>query len=48
MEEIPKWYDAHLEDYQKVAFIKSRAEYEKLYQRSIEDPGGFWAEQAQA
>ena len=48
MEETPRWYDAHLEDFQKVAFIKSREEYDQLYRRSIEDPDGFWAEQAKA
>ena len=29
------------------AHIKSLAEYEALYKRSIEDPEGFWAEAAQ-
>ncbi len=29
------------------ARIKSLAEYEKMYKRSIEDPDGFWAEQAE-
>jgi len=47
MEETPRWYDAHLEEYQKVAFVKSRQDYEALYRRSIEDPEGFWSEQAQ-
>jgi acetyl-CoA synthetase len=28
------------------AHVKSRAEYEALYRRSIDDPEGFWAEQA--
>ncbi|MBW2557268.1 MAG: acetate--CoA ligase [Deltaproteobacteria bacterium] len=28
------------------AYIKSRAEYDKLYKRSIEDPEGFWGEVA--
>ncbi|MEM7154577.1 MAG: acetate--CoA ligase [Myxococcota bacterium] len=28
------------------ARVKSREEYEQLYRRSIEDPEGFWAEQA--
>lgn len=46
MEETPKWYDAHLDDYRKVAFVKTSEEYEALYKRSIEDPEGFWAEQA--
>jgi acetyl-CoA synthetase len=30
------------------AHVKSRAEYEALYRRSIDDPEGFWAEQARA
>ena len=48
MNETSKEYDAHLEDYQKVAYIKNREEYDQLYKRSIEDPEGFWAEQAKA
>jgi acetyl-CoA synthetase len=28
------------------AYVKSFAEYEEIYKRSIEDPGGFWAEMA--
>jgi acetyl-CoA synthetase len=42
----PKWYDAHLKAFQKEAFIRNREEYESLYRRSIDDPEGFWAEQA--
>jgi acetyl-CoA synthetase len=48
MDDTPKKYDAHLEDYQKIAYIKSREEYDQLYKRSIEDPESFWAEQANA
>jgi len=29
------------------AYIKSMAEYEALYKRSVEDPEGFWAEIAE-
>jgi acetyl-CoA synthetase len=29
------------------AYIKSMAEYKKIYRRSIEDPQGFWAEMAE-
>ena len=29
------------------AHIKSMAEYEKLYKKSVEDPDGFWAEMAE-
>ncbi|MCX5851491.1 MAG: acetate--CoA ligase, partial [Deltaproteobacteria bacterium] len=32
------------ESVRKGAYIKSRAEYEKIYKRSIEDPDGFWGE----
>ncbi len=47
MSDAPKWYDAHLEDFQKDAHVKSNEEYEAQYRRSIEDPDGFWAEQAE-
>jgi len=46
MTETPKWYDAHLEEYQKVAYVRSREEYDALYRQSIEDPDLFWGEQA--
>jgi acetyl-CoA synthetase len=36
------------EAFAKQALIASRAEYDALYRRSMEDPEGFWAEQAQA
>ena len=29
------------------AYIKSMEEYEVMYKRSVEDPEGFWAEQAE-
>ncbi len=35
------------EEFSKMAHIKSMAEYEELYRRSIEDPEGFWAEMAE-
>ena len=47
MENTPKWYDTHLSEYQKTAYINSRETYDALYQRSIQDPEGFWAEQAE-
>jgi acetyl-CoA synthetase len=47
MKDTQKWYDAHLETYQKEAHVKGRAEYDALYKRSIQDPEGFWAEQAE-
>lgn len=46
MSDLPKWYDAHLEEFQQNAHIKNKEEYAALYKRSIEDPDGFWAEQA--
>jgi acetyl-CoA synthetase len=46
METAPKWYDTHLEEYRKVAYIKSMEEYEKLYKRSLEDVDNFWGEMA--
>ncbi len=39
-------YDAHLEEYRNIAFINSWEQYKELYERSISDPEGFWAEQA--
>jgi acetyl-CoA synthetase len=46
MSDPPKWYDIHLPEFQKIAYIKSRDEYNDLYDRSIQDPDGFWSEQA--
>jgi len=46
MSDTPKWYDVHLPEFQKIAYIKSVDEYQALYKRSIEDPAGFWSEQA--
>ena len=34
-------------EFAKNAHIKSFEEYEKLYKRSVDDPEGFWAEQAE-
>ncbi len=47
MSDLPKWYDAHLQDFQKDAHVRSKEEYEAQYKRSIEDPEGFWGEQAE-
>ena len=33
-------------EFAKKAWIKSEAEYEKMYRASVEDPGKFWAEAA--
>jgi len=35
------------EEAQKRAYIKSLEEYKQIYQRSIDDPEGFWAEMAE-
>jgi acetyl-CoA synthetase len=36
------------EGFSSAAHLKSLAEYEALYRRSVVDPDGFWSEQAQA
>ena len=41
-----KWYDAHLEEFQKTAYVKGMAEYEAMHRRSLQDPEGFWGEKA--
>ena len=46
MENATKWYDAHLEEYRKIAYIKSMEEYQELYRRSLEDVDKFWGEAA--
>lgn len=46
MDNAPKWYDAHLDDYRKIAHVRSREQYEKMYKRSLEDTDNFWMEQA--
>jgi acetyl-CoA synthetase len=46
MIDTPKWYEAHLSKFREIAYVKSMAEYEDLYKRSLEDPDGFWSEQA--
>ncbi|MBU2550973.1 MAG: acetate--CoA ligase [Proteobacteria bacterium] len=42
MEKPPKWYDAHLDEYRKVAYINSRAQYDEMYRQSLENPDAFW------
>src|SRR5512135_1217029 len=34
-------------EFSEKAHIKSLADYEKMYRRSVEDPDGFWAEMAE-
>mmetsp|Transcript_12191 Transcript_12191/g.34386 ORF Transcript_12191/g.34386 Transcript_12191/m.34386 type:complete len:665 (+) Transcript_12191:66-2060(+) len=36
------------ESFKGRAWIDGRAQYEEMYQRSVEDPEGFWAEQAES
>jgi acetyl-CoA synthetase len=46
MENTPKWYDQHLEEYRKVAYINSLEQYEDMYKRSLEDVDNFWGDAA--
>ena len=46
MVDTPKWYDLHLPKFQEIAYVKSMDEYQDLYKRSLDDPDGFWSEQA--
>ncbi len=39
-------HEAHLKAYRRTAQIRDEAAYRDLYRRSLEDPEGFWAEQA--
>ena len=34
------------ENIKKTALIKTLEEYKQLYKKSVDDPDGFWAEQA--
>jgi len=36
-----------MKDFSKNAYIKSLEEYEEIYKKSIKDPEGFWAKQAE-
>ncbi len=46
MSEHPKFYDAHLETYRKIAYINSMEQYNEMYKRSVNQPDEFWSEQA--
>ncbi len=35
------------EELSKQAYIKSMAEYKEIYERSVDDPEGFWGEMAE-
>ncbi len=41
-----KWYDEHLKEYQKVAYVNSREQYDKMYKASIDDVDKFWGDAA--
>ncbi|MBA2879890.1 acetyl-CoA synthetase [Desulfosalsimonas propionicica] len=47
MTESTEVYGEHLAEFQKTAYIKGMDEYQKLYKQSVEDPEGFWAQQAE-
>ena len=48
MTEHPKFYDAHLADYRKVAYIHSKEQYHrKCTKNPLISPRLFWAEQAE-
>ncbi|MEW6351728.1 MAG: acetate--CoA ligase [Thermodesulfobacteriota bacterium] len=46
MEDTPKWYDVHLKDYQQVAHINSKEQFDEMYRRSLDDADNFWSEAA--
>ena len=46
MTDAPKWYDAHLAQFQKSAEINSMEKYQQLHRQSIEEPDIFWADAA--
>ena len=47
MTESTEVYGEHLAEFQKTAYVKGMDEYQKLYKQSVEDPEGFWAQQAE-
>ncbi|MBU2550971.1 MAG: AMP-binding protein, partial [Proteobacteria bacterium] len=46
MEHHPERYEAHLAGFRRTAEVRGRDEYEAMYQRSLDEPERFWAEQA--
>ncbi len=46
MTDTQKWYDAHLNEFQKTAEINSLDKYQTLHKQSIEHPDIFWSEAA--
>ncbi|MGO9568857.1 MAG: acetate--CoA ligase [Desulfomonilaceae bacterium] len=47
MSEGSERYDAHLDQYRGTAYIKNPEMYKELYERSLNSPEEFWAEQAE-
>ncbi len=47
MSEASERYDPHLDEYRETAYIKSPEMYRELYERSLNSPEIFWAEQAE-
>ncbi|HTY23405.1 MAG TPA: acetate--CoA ligase [Desulfomonilaceae bacterium] len=47
MPKASEQYDAHLDAYRKTAYINSPDMYKELYERSLNTPEEFWAEQAE-
>jgi len=46
METEQKWYDTHLSEFKKAAFVNSVEQYEEMYYRSLKEPEAFWSEKA--
>ena len=47
MSEGSERYDAHLDEYRGTAYINSPEMYKELYEKSLNSPEEFWAEQAE-
>ena len=47
MSQAPERCDSHLDEYRRIAYIKSPEMYNELYERSLSSPDEFWAEQAE-
>ena len=41
-----KWFDAHLSEYKKSAYISDIEQYKQMYRRSLDEPDAFWGEMA--
>jgi len=47
MSSAEEQYDAHLSEFQKIAYISGMDAYQEMYTRAMQDPEGFWSEQAE-